>query len=625
MYGIIAQGIRRLAATLEKRVLARLTFREKILLLPAVTAAALLITSLIMLVSGVWGDRTLKRIEHADYPAVQTARAMLNSLGELQRALQDAVSSADAEKLVQADSLRDQILAQIAIAKANPNAEPDELGELSNSISQYYLFARGVTGRLIAGETGEDLVTVLQRMRSSYNEVKRQLETNVSRHEASIANAFTMARRIQRIGWVLVAGVIVLSIAALAMLSNLTIAGLTKPLGDAVHVANRLAEGDMSTDIPEGSNDEVGQLLRAMREMLRYLRDMARVAEAVAEGDLTVKVKPRSAQDSFGQALAKMSAYLNETSIVAANIAAGILSNRISVRSERDKFGNTFSQMLDGLSRVVLELRLAADAIAAASSQIAESAHHLSESAAEEVANVQSTTASLQLIDSLIAQSASSSRQMEMMAVQGASDAKQSSDAAHDTVRALKAILERNIFIEEIATETNLLALNAAIEAARAGDAGRGFGVVASEIRKLAERSKNSAREISELAATSREVAERAGQHLATLVPSIHRTTALVHEVAAAASEQSKGVKDVNLAMSVLDKATQNNAASAQELAAIAEEMAAQAESLQQLLSFFRLAGQEEPRAISGGLEGSRTRRNRLPTDALQPSATNIA
>ncbi|MFN2397582.1 MAG: methyl-accepting chemotaxis protein [Gemmatimonadaceae bacterium] len=625
MYGVIAPGVRRLAASLEKRVLTRLTFREKILLLPAVTASALLITSLIMLASGIWGNRTLRKIEHGDYPAVQTARAMLSSLGTLQRTLQDAVSSADADKLVQADSLRDQILSQIAIAKANANAEPDELADLSAVFSQYYLFARGVTGRLIAGEAGEDLVTVLHRMRSSYNKVKGQLEANVAGHEASIAHAFTSARRIQRIGWILVGAVIVLCVAALAMLSSLTIAGLTKPLGDAVHVANRLAEGDMSTDIPEGSNDEVGQLLRAMREMLRYLRDMARVAEAIAEGDLSIKVKPRSAHDSFGQALAKMSGYLNETSIVAANIAAGILSNSVVVRSERDKFGNTFAQMLDGLSRVVLELRLAADAIAAASSQIAESAHHLSESAAEEVANVQSTTASLQLIDSLIAQSASSSQQMETMAVQGAGDAEKSADAAHDTVRALKAILERNVFIEEIATETNLLALNAAIEAARAGDAGRGFGVVASEIRKLAERSKSSAREISELAATSREVAERAGEHLATLVPSIHRTTALVHEVAAAASEQSKGVKDVNSAMSVLDKATQGNAASAQELAAIAEEMAAQAESLQHLLSFFRLAGQDKTPATDGGRVAPATRKHRRTTGAFERSGINVA
>jgi methyl-accepting chemotaxis protein len=147
--------------------------------------------------------------------------------------------------------------------------------------------------------------------------------------------------------------------------------------------------------------------------------------------------------------------------------------------------------------------------------------------------------------------------------------------------------------IEEIAYQTNLLALNAAIEAARAGEHGKGFAVVATEVRKLAERSQTAAKEISNLAGTSVKVAERSGQQLEELVPSIRKTADLVQEVAAASAEQSAGVAQINKAMAQVDQVTQRNASAAEELASTAEEMAAQAEALQQLVGHFRVTGLE--------------------------------
>jgi methyl-accepting chemotaxis protein len=157
----------------------------------------------------------------------------------------------------------------------------------------------------------------------------------------------------------------------------------------------------------------------------------------------------------------------------------------------------------------------------------------------------------------------------------------------------MRSIAEKVSIIEEIAYQTNLLALNAAIEAARAGEHGRGFAVVATEVRKLAERSQGAAKEISGLASSSVKVAERSGQQLAELVPSIRKTADLVQEVAAASSEQSAGVSQINKAMAQVDQVTQRNASAAEELASTAEEMAAQAEALQQLVSHFRVAGVE--------------------------------
>jgi methyl-accepting chemotaxis protein len=161
-----------------------------------------------------------------------------------------------------------------------------------------------------------------------------------------------------------------------------------------------------------------------------------------------------------------------------------------------------------------------------------------------------------------------------------------------ETVEAMVAIAERIGIVEEIAYQTNLLALNAAVEAARAGEHGRGFAVVAAEVRKLAERSQKAAKEIRSLASSSVKVAERSGTLLEALVPSIRKTARLVQQVAAVSREQASGVMQMNRAMVQVDQVTQRNASAAEELSSTAEELAAQAESLQQMMTFFRVAEQ---------------------------------
>jgi methyl-accepting chemotaxis protein len=192
-----------------------------------------------------------------------------------------------------------------------------------------------------------------------------------------------------------------------------------------------------------------------------------------------------------------------------------------------------------------------------------------------------------------ITQNADSSRRVEELALKGASDAGECGRAVTETVEAMKQIASRISIIDEIAYQTNLLALNATIEAARAGGHGRGFAVVAAEVRKLAEGSQASARQIIELADKSVKIAERSGTLLRALNPSIDTTARLMKDVATGSGDQSAGVAQIHRAMLSLNQSTQQNAASAEELSSMAEELAAQAEGLHQLMGFFTVA---EPR-----------------------------
>jgi methyl-accepting chemotaxis protein len=314
----------------------------------------------------------------------------------------------------------------------------------------------------------------------------------------------------------------------------------------------RIANGELSDRVEyDGRQDELGMLSRAINCTFDYLNEMAGVAKGIAEGDLSVHVNPRS---------------------------------------EADVFGNAFSEMVHRLAEVMTEVRSGASALTAASSQISASAQSLSQGTTEQASSVEETTSSLQEMSASITQNAENSREMEQIAAKGSADVADGSQAVQQSVDAMIMIAEKISIIEEIAYQTNLLALNAAIEAARAGEHGRGFAVVATEVRKLAERSQAAAKDIGGLASSSVQVAKRSGGLLNELVPTIRRTADLVREVAAASSEQSAGVSQINRAMTLVDQVTQRNASAAEELASTAEEMSAQAEGLQQMIAFFHAA-----------------------------------
>ena len=277
---------------------------------------------------------------------------------------------------------------------------------------------------------------------------------------------------------------------------------------------------------------------------------------------------------------------------IASRVADGDLTMAIQVR-QNDTSSVLFAmhKMVDKLSLVVTEVNSGAEALAGASEEVSATAQSLSQAASEQAAGVEETSASMEQMTASISQNTENAKVTDGMATKASSEASEGGEAVKATVVAMKQIAQKIGIIDDIAYQTNLLALNAAIEAARAGEHGKGFAVVAAEVRKLAERSQVAAEEIANVASSSVELAEKAGRLLDTIVPNIRKTSDLVQEITAASEEQSAGVNQINAAVTQLSQTTQQNASSSEELAATAEEMSSQAESLQQSMSFFKLAG----------------------------------
>jgi len=259
---------------------------------------------------------------------------------------------------------------------------------------------------------------------------------------------------------------------------------------------------------------------------------------------------------------------------------------------EIGKVGKALNIMISSLSSVIRTVSQAAEAVHSSSSELSEAADNVADGAAFQAAQVEEVSASMESIADSIRSNAKNLDSTREIAVQAAKNAEESGEAVRAGLSALKEIAGRVQVIEEIARQTNLLALNAAIEAARAGEHGKGFAVVASEVRKLAERSGNAALEIINISESSGEVADRAGNQLAKLVPEIQRTAELIEEIAEASSAQDSNARQVNESIQNLGEVIHRNATAAEEIASTTQSLTSKAKELTDATDFFDVDGE---------------------------------
>ena len=298
------------------------------------------------------------------------------------------------------------------------------------------------------------------------------------------------------------------------------------------------------------------------------------------------------------------------------NVLGAVADGDLTVVSDiqaKDELGQ-MSERLNGtvaqLREAMLQVQESAQAISSASGEISMGNTDLSRRTEEQAASLEETASSMEEITSNVNQTADNARSANQEAGKARQVAQDGGTAVHQVIEAMEAINQSSAkineiigVVDEIAFQTNLLALNAAVEAARAGEQGRGFAVVAAEVRNLAKRSADAAKEIKVLIRESvtksqdgTKVAAHAGETIQEVVANVQRVTSLVGEIAGATQEQSTGLNEINKAVVQMDEVTQQNAALVEESAAAAESLDAQAHALNEIVGRFK-TGVESRRA----------------------------
>jgi methyl-accepting chemotaxis protein len=403
-----------------------------------------------------------------------------------------------------------------------------------------------------------------------------------------------------------VGGVAIGIAGGIALSIYLSGAGITAPLAKLQNRMLSLAGGNTDEDVSgTDRKDEVGKMAAAVEVFRAGAIERMRL-EQQAESERTTNENDRVAREQVkAQEAANLQNAVRLLGQALGSLASGDLTHSIEERftPELESLRQDFNAAVAKLNEALHAVEMNASVIAAGSNQIRSSADDLSKRTEQQAASVEETAAALEQITTTVRDASMRLTETSQLVGRAREGAERSGEVVRNAIQAMHRI-ERSSHeissiigvIDDIAFQTNLLALNAGVEAARAGDAGKGFAVVAQEVRELAQRSAQAAKEIKALITTSTAEVEsgvtfvgNTGKALDVIVSEVQEINRHVHAISEASREQSTGLQEINTAVNAMDQGTQQNAAMVEETTAASHSLAGEAATLSQLMAQFKL------------------------------------
>jgi len=458
-------------------------------------------------------------------------------------------------------------------------------------------------------------------------EVSEILKFSYGRAETFVKEA----EQNQRVTFVFTAVLTIASILLAIGTALLITASIVNPLRSAVEAAERLATGDVSTEIGSDAKDEAGQLQRSMGQMIQSLRNMGEAANRIARGDLDLEVVPNSERDVFGVAMKNMVESLKRMAATADRIAAGDLTGEATPASEKDRLGNSFATMARNLRELNTEIREVVNVLATSAGQIMSTVSEFAASSSETASAISETNATVQEVRQTTDLTSQKAKHVYETAQKSVAVARTGRKSVDDVIVGMQGIHERMGFIAErivnlseqsqaigaiiatvndLAEQSNLLAVNAAIEAAKAGDQGKGFAVVAQEVKNLATQSKQATAQVRSIlgdiqkATTAAVLAteqgskaveagmkqsSEAGEAIRLLSTSIEDSSNSTLQIVTSTQEQAIGMDQIATAIQSINQASNQNVEGSRQIETATRNIHDLNQKLHQLVSRYKV------------------------------------